>query len=91
MNKQQRNSTRSLTPLVDEMNIQLPEARDRNRRGELGQFVQLLFLLAPVEAVFPEFCQPFDIGQWTAHVPAGSVEFIGEGGEVEFLVQGLEV
>ena len=91
MNKQQRNSPRSLTPLMNEMNIQLPEARYRDGGSELGQFVQLTFLFSPVEAIFPECCQPLDFGQWAAHVPARGVEFIGKCGEVEFLMESLDL
>lgn len=61
MTKQQRNSTLDITLLVHEMHIHILEPINLNFCLEMIQFVQLRFLLAPIEAIAPVLSQPLDI------------------------------
>lgn len=91
MNKEQGNRIRSLASLMYEMDIQLSKPRDRYWHGKLRQFlIQLSFFLPPVE-ILPRRDQSFDLVQGHAQVPLRVVELVGEGGEVELLVEDLEL
>ena len=52
-----------------------------DRGDEIRKFVEFCFCGAPVEGVLPVVSQAFDIRQGGAVVPAGAVEFVGEGDE----------
>lgn len=92
MNKKQGNRIRNLASLMYEMDIQLSKPRDRYGHGKLRQFlIQLPFFLPPVEVILPRLDQSFDLVQGHAQVPFRVVELVGEGGEVELLVEDLEL
>ena len=48
-------------------------------------------MFSPVVRLAPVCRQPFHVGKRSAVVPVAGVEFVGEGGQAEFLVEMLEL
>lgn len=77
--------------LVDEMDVDAPEAVDLDLGLVVGELVDFGFGFPPVVALEPVLGQAFDVGQGGAMVPAGFVKLVGEGGVGELLGELLKL
>jgi hypothetical protein len=87
MDKEQRDRTFNVTPLMDIVNIQDPKPFHFDVTGKHWKFIEFAFMRAPVVAVFPFVDQTFHIGEGDAIVPADVVQFIREAGVGKFAMQ----
>lgn len=91
MREQQRDCILDFTPLMNKVNIQRLEAAvDLNRSDEIGQLVYSGFMFSPVVRLAPVCRQSFHVGERSAVIPIAGVEFVGEGGQAEFLGEMVE-
>ncbi len=61
MNKEQRNSAFNITPLMHKMHINLSKTINFDLCLEMWKYVQLRFLLLPIETILPVTRQSLDI------------------------------
>lgn len=88
MDEEERNSILLVGgALVQKVYVQGLETGNLDHRVVVGQLVDLGFLFTPVKTVLPVRREPLDVRQRGAIIPAGAVEFVGEVGVFELLVQ----
>lgn len=85
MGEEQRDCTLYIAPLVHEMYVQRFESVNLYSSLEIGQLVELCFLLSPIESLPPIGAQSFHVSQRSAIIPSGLVKLIGEGCGFKFL------
>lgn len=85
MGKEQRYCTIYVALLVNEMYVQRFEAVHLYGGLEVGQLVELSFLLPPIKILSPVRSQSFHVSQRGAIVPACLIELVREGCDFELL------
>ena len=89
MREEQRDCPLDIALLIHEMYIQGIKPIDLYSSLEVGQLIELSFLLSPIKVLFPVCTQSFHISQRCAIIPSGLVELVGEGCGFELLDQSL--
>lgn len=80
MGKKERYSALNRGFLVNEMDVEASEAVHLDGCLEIREFIDLSFCVPPVIFFSPVLSQTFDIGQWSAIIPASFIELIREVG-----------
>ena len=74
------------------MHVERPEPTDVDVPREHGQrIVERLFVRAPVVPGLPSCDESLDVGERDTVCPVCVLEFVGEGGELEFSVEEVEL
>ncbi len=69
MAEEERDRISALALLVNEMDLEVLESVHSNGGHELGECVQLFFVLPPIVSILPVGSQALDILQRTAIIP----------------------
>ena len=91
MDEQERDRVLDVAHLMDVVHVQRTEPVHFDVAREHRELVDLGLDLPPVEAILPVRGQPLDVCQGCAIVPARAVELVGEAGQVEPLVEEVDV
>ena len=91
MHEEEGNRVLDFALLMNIVNVQRAKALDIDVAREHGELVDLRLVRAPVEAVLPARDEPLDVCEGHAVVPTGTFELVGEAGELELLLEQVEV